>query len=302
MTAASRFTRIAVRAHAKINLNLEVTGVRPDGYHLLKTVFQSLALHDLLTFEAQDGPFELSCTPAVVPVDETNLVWKAAAAVWRCAGRTGTPAGVRGRIIKRIPAQGGLGGGSADAAATLVALDALWQTQLDADRLGGLAADLGADVPFFLCGGAALGLGRGDEIHPLEDMPTRALVLVFPPFGVSTPEAFRWYDEDQPGRVREGGPPLGGARFTVHNDLQASVARRHPDIDRLCERLQRAGADAAAMTGSGSTVFGLFAQADSAAAAAHALAAEGWRAMLTRTVPRARARPRARAWGGGPPR
>ena len=159
------------RAHAKINLSLRVTGRRQDGYHELKTVFQALALHDSLEFKPRPGPLVLSCDDPAVPTDERNLVWQAATLVWQAAGRRGVPSGVDIRLAKRVPVQGGLGGGSADAAAALLALSALWGARLDRDALARLAARLGADVPYFLVGGRALGLGRGDEIYALQDRP-----------------------------------------------------------------------------------------------------------------------------------
>lgn len=303
-------TRVVVRAHAKINLDLQVEGARADGYHLLRTLFQSLTLHDLLTIDRVEGPLTIACSHPGVPTDERNLVWRAAERLWECGGRAGPPHGVRVRITKRIPAQGGLGGGSSDAAAALVALDLLWGTRLGADRLAALAGQLGADVPFFLCGGTALGLGRGDVIHPLEALEPQHVLLVFPPFGVSTPEAFRWFDEDAAAgaaRVAEdsgtavgtgdcggGAIRLGGLVRPVINDLQAPVARRHPEIADLCRRLRAAGAGAAAMTGSGSTVFGLFEDPAGAAAAAAALESSGWRTLVTRCAGREQARPAAR--------
>jgi 4-diphosphocytidyl-2-C-methyl-D-erythritol kinase len=306
--ASRKASRVSIRAHAKINLSLQVTGVRPDGYHLLKTVFQSLALHDLLRFEAWDGPFVLSCSAPDVPTDSRNLVWRAASLLWECAGRQGAPGGVRARVVKRIPAQGGLGGGSADAAAALVALDALWGTGLGPDRLRALAIQIGADVPFFLAGGTALGLDRGDDIFPLADLAAHAVVLVFPPFGVSTPEAFRWLDEDgaagrrldpaseEPAVLRFA----GDVPLSVHNALQGPVGRRHPEIEEICGRLRDAGAAAAAMTGSGSTVFGLFGPGEDGRAAAAALESAGWRALATRTASRRQAAARSALSGRGP--
>jgi 4-diphosphocytidyl-2-C-methyl-D-erythritol kinase len=277
-----------LRAHAKINLSLHVAGVRPDGYHLLKTVFQTLALHDELAFEAREGALALSCDAPGVPADARNLVWKAAGLVWAAAGRSGEPSGVHVRIAKRIPAQGGLGGGSSDGAAALLAFNAIWRAGLDPRALEVLARRLGADVPFFLHGGTALGLGRGDEIEPMPDLAVRAVVLVFPPFGVSTPEAFRWFDEDA------AAPAGTGARldgFEIANDLQGPVTRRHPEIAEACRALEAAGAEAAAMTGSGSTVFGVFRVPDGARSAAERLESGGWRTLLTATATRAEVRP-----------
>ena len=290
-----------LRAHAKINLSLAVGGVRPDGYHGLRTVFQSLALHDTLRFAEADEGLAIACSAPGVPLDERNLVWKAARLVWAAAGRRGEPRG-RVRITKRIPAQGGLGGGSADAAAALVGWDRLWATRLPAARLRDLARGLGADVPFFLWAGTALGLERGDEIHPLDDAPSRWVVLVFPPFGVSTPEAFRWWDEDE--RLRAAsrkpalgvlGPALGEVEgpqadlLAVFNDLEAPVSRRHPELLESRRALEGAGAEAAAMTGSGSTVFGLFGSRLAARAASDRLRSVARRTIVTRTATRLQA-------------
>jgi 4-diphosphocytidyl-2-C-methyl-D-erythritol kinase len=279
-----------IHAHAKINLSLTVRGVRPDGYHELKTVFQSLALHDTLRFEPADEGLAIASSARDIPLDDRNLVWKAARLVWRAAGRSGEPAG-RVHITKRIPVQAGLGGGSADGAAALVGWDRLWETRLPGDRLRGLAVDLGADVPFFLCAGTALGLSRGDELYPLVDAPPRWVVLVFPSFGVSTPEAFRWWDDDRERSPAGGiGPPASPDPWRVSNDLERPVARRHPQLAEIRDRLERAGSDAAAMTGSGSTVFGLFPTKEAAAAASGLLRQAGWPGLVTRTATRRQAR------------
>jgi len=147
----------------------------------------------------------VSCDHPGVPLDDRNLVWRAAACLAAVTGRTPDRAGVRVAIRKRIPLQAGLGGGSADAAATLVTLVRLWKARLPAGRLRGLAAGVGADVPFLLSGGTALGCGRGDEIRPLAELPTRWVVLACPDFGVPTADAYRWFDEDE-------GRPNGGDR------------------------------------------------------------------------------------------
>lgn len=277
-------------AHAKINLNLEVLGLRPDGYHELKTVFQSLALHDTLRFELADETFAIVCASPGVPLDERNLVWQAARLVWCAAGRSGEPAG-RVRITKRIPAQGGLGGGSADGAAALVGWDRLWGTSLSESQLRELAVRLGADVPFFLCAGSALGLNRGDVVYPLVDRPASWVVLAFPPFGVSTPDAFRWWDEDagRAGTTAGSGDRPSRDPFAVFNDLEAPVSRRHPTLGEIRSLLDQGGADAAAMTGSGSTVFGLFGAEEAALSASRLLAARGWRTLVTRTATRRQA-------------
>jgi 4-diphosphocytidyl-2-C-methyl-D-erythritol kinase len=285
---------LAVRAHAKINLSLDITGTRADGYHDLRTVFQALELHDTLTIVARDGPLLLESGAPGFPLDESNLVWKAAEAVWELAGRNLPPRDVSIRVEKRIPMQAGLGGGSADAAAALVALSRLWAPGLSAVDIGAAAARLGADVPFFLVGGAALGLGRGELLYPLADLPTLEVVLIVPPFGVSTAEAYRWYDDaraaegerdpraaTRPGLI-PGDWPLSARKVT--NDLESPVIRRHPVIGDAIAALVAAGADAAAMSGSGSAVFGLFSTHARAARAVLEAGRRGWQAMLTRSL------------------
>ena len=186
-----------IRAHAKINLDLRVLGARADGFHELRTVFQSIALHDTITCTARPGPFAIECDTAGVPLDRTNLVWRAAEALWRALRRAGPLRDVLVRVEKQIPVEAGLGGGSADAAATLLALARAWRVPVRPAQLTDLAAMLGADVPFFLSGGTALGLGRGDEVYPLADLPRHWVVLLLPGFGVSTRDAFAWYAEER---------------------------------------------------------------------------------------------------------
>ena len=269
---------VRVRAFAKINLTLRVVGVRADGYHELLTTFQSLALHDTLTFTVARGPFQITCDDPGCPVDRTNLVWLAAGEIWRAAGRRGEPSGVRARIEKRIPLAAGLGGGSSDAAASLRALPLLWGVELGDDRLRRVAAGLGADVPYFLRGGTALGVERGDLLFPLIDWPATWVVLLLPDFGVSTSDAYRWFDRQRAGVT---------AKTLRGNDLEAPVVARHPEIGELVEALRDSGASYGAMSGSGSAVFGLFGDRESAESAAGRLKDSTRRAFVTRTLTRA---------------
>ncbi|MBI2834500.1 MAG: 4-(cytidine 5'-diphospho)-2-C-methyl-D-erythritol kinase [Acidobacteria bacterium] len=298
MTARSRSARaVRVRAHAKINLDLRVIETRSDGYHELRTVFQAIELHDVLTFTERRGPFTLRCQAPGIPLDDSNLIWRAASALWQALGRGGALRNVSGTIEKRIPAAGGLGGGSSNAAAALAGLAQLWRARVSRSELGDIAADLGADVPFFLYGGTALGLGRGDEIYPLQDVRPSGVLLVFPSFGVSTPEAFAWYDEDRQAtpRVPRRAPSLWPIDATqLVNDLDDAVGRRHPEIAVIESWLRSAGAISTAMSGSGSAVFGLFDSPAAARAAAPVLARSGWRAVVTRTMSRDRYARRAR--------
>ncbi|HET7219937.1 MAG TPA: 4-(cytidine 5'-diphospho)-2-C-methyl-D-erythritol kinase [Vicinamibacterales bacterium] len=285
--------RVLVRAYAKVNLDLRVLGTRPDGFHELRTVFQSIALHDTLLCAIRPGPFTIKCRNPAIPLDESNLVWKAAAALWSELGRAGEPRDVTITIGKQIPLQAGLGGGSADAAAALQGLARLWGG-VPLPFLRDIAAGIGADVPFFLAGGTALGLGRGEEIYPLVDLPTHWIVLARPPYGVSTAEAYAWYDEDRAAGLRE--PPREPQLLPVPwptraaqmiNDLEPPVVRRHPEIAALKTQLREAGAVAAAMSGSGSAVFGLFRSEAAATRVLKPLSKGGVRVQLSRTISRA---------------
>jgi 4-diphosphocytidyl-2-C-methyl-D-erythritol kinase len=277
---------ITVRAFAKINLDLHVLGVRPDGYHELRTTFQSVALSDVLTFTRTRGPFRIECDDPAVPIDRRNLIWKAAERVMRLSRRRDIPSGVTVHVEKNIPMQSGLGGGSSNAAATLRTLSMLWRVKVTDAELRHAAAALGADVPYFLEGGTALGFHRGDLIVPLDDIPRAWVVIVVPEFGVSTKEAFGWWDLSQDGRNGRDGQD--GRRKQVANDLQTVVAKRHPIVTTLVRALTKHGAFHASLSGSGSAVFGLFRQRSAAQAAARLVA--GPRTFVTPTLDRKRCR------------
>jgi 4-diphosphocytidyl-2-C-methyl-D-erythritol kinase len=296
---------VSARAHAKINLDLRVLGTRSDGYHELRTVFQAIALHDIVECTEYEGPFTIECDTAGVPLDRSNLVWRAAETLWRSLRRPGAVRGVHVRLRKQIPLQAGLGGGSADAAATLMALARLWRVPLRPAQLTDIAATLGADVPFFLSGGTALGLGRGDEVYPLADLPRHWIVLLVPGFGVASADAYAWYDAERDlargvsTRDAQHVPgPWPSRAAQMINDLEAPIARHYPEIDQMRTALRRAGALAAAMSGSGSTVFGLFQKRGDAVNAVTRLSGSGWRVLLTESLGRGeyarRSRPLAR--------
>ena len=284
---------LTLSAFAKINLDLRILGVRGDGYHDLKTIFQTLALHDDLTFTARKGPFVLECDDDRVPCDERNLVWKAASLLWRTVGkrRGETPRDVVVGLRKRIPAAAGLGGGSADAAMALLGLARAWEVDVDIPTLSRLAASVGSDVPYFLIGGTALGLGRGDDVYPLVDLPRTYVVIVRPHFGVATAEAYGWYDTEPRRQVRDPSrkplPDHWPAWATnLRNDLESPVVLHHPAVGRIKQSLLDAGAVFAAMSGSGSAVFGLFERLDAARRTAADLSRPGWLVVSTRTVSR----------------
>jgi 4-diphosphocytidyl-2-C-methyl-D-erythritol kinase len=292
-------TKVTTRAHAKVNLDLRVLGTRADGFHELRTVFQTIELHDTLTFADRPGQFAVKCRMPGVPLDDSNLVWQAAAALWKALGRAGDPRDVLVTIEKAIPLQAGLGGGSADAAAALVGLARLWGG-VPATLLREVASGIGADVAFFLAGGTALGLGRGEEIYPLVDLPPHWIVIVHPPFGVSTAEAYSWYDDDRAAGLKETRElqilpvPWPTRAAQMINDLEPPVVRRHPEITALKVSLREAGAVASAMSGSGSAVFGLFRGRAAAGRCVRPLSKGGTRAILTRTLTRAEYERRSR--------
>jgi 4-diphosphocytidyl-2-C-methyl-D-erythritol kinase len=283
---------VSLPSFAKINLDLRILGMRADGYHDLRTVFQSLALFDNVTVSIRRGPLAVVCDEPDIPTDQRNLVWKAASLLHRMTtGKTSPPRDVLIDLRKRVPSEAGLGGGSSNAAMTLRALNKLWKLDLDLASLARIGARLGADVPFFLDGGTALGLGRGDDIYPLADMPPVHVVILRPGFGVATADAYLWFDQES----RRAGKPLTPRPIpagwpawsaSLRNDLEIPVVRHHPAIGRIKQSLLDAGATFAAMSGSGSAVFGLFERADAARRTANDLARPGWLSLHTRTLNR----------------
>lgn len=282
---------VVVRAPAKINLHLGVGPLRPDGYHELITVYQAV---DLLDEVRADDATDLSVTvtgegAGDVPLGEDNLAVRAARLL---AERTGSSAGARLTIRKAIPVAGGMAGGSADAAAALVACDALWGTGLDRGDLEVLAAELGSDVPFSLVGGTALGTGRGEQLSPVLARGTYAWVLALAEGGLATPAVFAAYDTEQRtawsdradgvlAALRAGDPAALGSALT--NDLQAAATRLHPDLRRALETAHELGALGAVVSGSGPTVALLAADPVAADGLAAELAGRG----VCRTVRRA---------------
>ena len=258
--------RLVAEAFAKVNRSLVVLGRRADGYHELDTVFQAVGLADRLTFEESDG-LTLELDDPSIPAGAENLVVRAARALAEEAGVK--PRAAIG-LEKRIPSGGGLGGGSSDAAVTLLGLTALWGLDLSLERLSVVGAALGSDVPFFLFGGTARGLGRGERIEPLPDLPPRGVVLVMPPFPVATPDVFRRLAAPE----WDGRMPVerGAAEVPDRNDLEPAAEALFPALRAVRESLAAAGAVQARLSGSGSTVFGLFPDLAAASEAARRLA------------------------------
>lgn len=281
-----------VRSYAKVNLSLDVLGKRPDGYHAIESVMQTISLHDTLTLTLGKPGIRVTCDMPRIPTDESNLAHKAAALFF---ARVGIEPALDIHIEKRIPPEAGLGGGSSNAAAVLRALGCDCLLFTDHCSLSDLAAMVGSDVPFFLVGGTALVRGRGEIVEILPDLKPWWLVIVKPPFGVSTAWAYQRLDEmNPPGkqmttseRIRKCIEEEGCRELPrlLSNDLDLPVIERHPKIGYLKEALIEAGASASLMCGSGSAVFGLFESEESAREASGRLAEFG-QVFVERTVGR----------------
>lgn len=282
-----------LRSYAKVNLGLEVLALRDDGYHELRTIFQTIDLHDDIVLRPRRRGVTVLCDHPLVPRDGTNLAALAAEAL-RAYGSVSS--GVEIEITKRIPVGGGLGGGSSNAAAVLLGLDRLWKTGLGPDGLHRLARRLGADVPYFLLGGTALGLSRGDEVYPLRRQLRVHVVVVDPGIHVSTARVFARLDAGLTPRLNSNSifyfvsrelEGAGGFRFLV-NDLEEAALEEAPvlreQVRRIRTVLLEEGACLAALSGSGASCFGLFEGARPAERARGVLAAEGFRALTARTL------------------
>jgi 4-diphosphocytidyl-2-C-methyl-D-erythritol kinase len=243
---------LRAEAPAKINRELRVGARRPDGYHAILSRFCSIDLADRLEVESADG-FSFSTDGEAAPTDDSNLAVRAAKAL---AHRLGTMPKARLHVTKRIPVGAGLGGGSADAAATLVLLARLWNARLAPEELSELAAGLGSDVPFFLVGGEVDVAGRGERVQPREDAPSSDVVLLVPPFSVSTAEVYAAYDRLEPGRSRALPERLEverSGRFFGPNDLAGAVLQTDSRMVNYL-RAAEAVASEAAITGTGSAI------------------------------------------------
>jgi 4-diphosphocytidyl-2-C-methyl-D-erythritol kinase len=261
---------IRIPAFAKVNLRLDVLGKRADGYHELRTIFQTVTLQDSLRFRPGREPGidlkiqgnEQLSQEAV----EKNLVYRAVDAVRRDLK---IHAGVEILLKKRIPAGRGLGGGSSDAAAALLGYLQFTREKLDSTRLLEIASELGADVPFFLLGGRALGLSKGDEIYPLPDIPKLSLLIVSPKnIHVPTPDAYRWLHAPELASLTKSAANHKLFQFCalcwstpgerLSNDFESAVFQRHPRLNEIRRELLHRGASEALLAGSGSAVFGVF--------------------------------------------
>lgn len=264
-----------VRSFAKINLGLEVLGKRNDGYHEIRTLFQSVDLHDDLELQPlRPDRIILEGNDKSVPWDESNLIYKAAKILKE---RFEVRAGVLVRVEKKIPVGKGLGGGSSNAAAVLWALNKIWGLGLEKSVLMDLGRLLGADIPYFFEGGLCLGEERGDRITPLEDIPPCLCVLVFPPFSLSTEGVYGQVctsltSQNKDSKIIEF---LDSRNFSLlANDLEEIVSKTHPQIKAIRNIFQKQGSKLSLMSGSGSAVFGLFLKKEKAEGASRMLVKE----------------------------
>ncbi|HEY8460176.1 MAG TPA: 4-(cytidine 5'-diphospho)-2-C-methyl-D-erythritol kinase [Blastocatellia bacterium] len=286
--------KLTLPSFAKINWTLEILGKRPDGYHEVRTLLQTIDVADELTFELTEKGISVYCDHPEVPCDETNLAYRAAKLL---SDFTGVAKGVRIGISKQLPVAAGLGGGSGNGAVTLLALQRLWDVRLEPRDLFGLASKLGADAPFFLIGGTCLGVGRGDEVYPLADINEEFLLLVNPGIAVPTREVYAGLPPEltKPEAVIK--MPLSfeaayaavarpGAHVPLINDLEGPAFSRLPALIEVKRRLKQTGARGVLMSGSGSTVFAIFDSAEARARAEDDLRATGWRLLRARTLGR----------------
>jgi 4-diphosphocytidyl-2-C-methyl-D-erythritol kinase len=322
---------VRVRSFAKINLGLRIGARREDGFHELLTVYQTIGLHDVIRVSVGRGRgIEIRCEDARVPKDESNTCCRIAEKAMRALE-------ARGRVVidieKRLPVQGGLGGASANAVATLLGLERVLKKYLPARERMRIAAEVGSDLPLFLVGGTVLGVGRGEQVYPLEDFAATACVVVTPGVGVSTPNAFGEWDRRTGGggasavvqrrsskltlptasdrmvelgrelsawlsdgysgaprqiqrRGRAENPLLELVRAGIKNDFEEVVFPEYPELSEGKSALERAGAKYASLSGSGSTLYGLFASKEAARTAVTGLRTQGWAAQATVTLTR----------------
>ncbi len=287
---------LSLPSFAKINWSLRILGKRPDNFHEVRTTLQTISLHDRLTFELSGEQVELSCNEPEIPTDDRNLILRAAHAL---QDRYSIGKGAHIQLEKNIPAQAGLGGGSSNAAIALLALVYLWQIDASASDLIAVAAGIGSDVPFFLFGGSMLATGTGTTLSPLPDSGAHSLIVIAPSVGVSTRDAYTSLrsaaltsgtaefilSSSQKAGISSDSHPWLHEDFT--NDFESAIFDIHPEIRRAKEVLLAAGASAALLTGSGSSVFGVFADHKSQQQALEKIECEaGWRIFPCVTVSR----------------
>lgn len=282
---------------AKINCSLHILGKRSDGYHEIRTVLQTVSLHDTLRFASAGSEISLSCDDPLLPTNQNNLIVRAAIAL---RDRYGVRSGARIHLEKRIPVQGGLGGGSSNGAVTLLGLAHLWKVRTKVSELAELAAELGSDVPFFLGGGRALGTGTGTSISSLTDLKALDLLIVAPTVTVATVEAYKalssaaltTQNSDSILAISRG--PTYSSDWDqwpvsddLENDFEQVIFDIEPEIGRVKNALLQAGARSALLSGSGSSVFGIFDNREAQQRALEQIRVEScWRTFPCETLSR----------------
>lgn len=277
---------------AKINLDLSIIGKRDDGFHELFTIFQTVSLFDEISF-VEGGSIELTCSDPRIPIDDRNLIVRAANILRE---RFGISSGAKMHLEKRIPAPGGLGGGSSNGAVALIGLKRLWNLDIGYDEMVEIAAVLGSDVAFFLHGGTAMGFGRGTEIEPIADICEEYLLIVTPDVHVSTAGAYK--DLNAPNLTTKASERiLFNCRFNaesldlrhtaLNNDFEPTVFIAHPQIALVKRTLLDLGAATALLSGSGASVFAVFDKEETRQAAMKALDIQvNWRKFAAATISR----------------
>lgn len=282
---------LSFKTPAKINLGLKILFKRDDGFHELETLMQMVSLYDQIKLERLDQGIELICNRPDIPDGPDNLVWRAAQMLMdQCPGRGDL--GVHIRLDKRIPAGGGLGGGSGNAAGVLLGLNRLWELGLRREELIELAARLGSDAPFFLAGPCAIGRGRGERLEPVKAPNKFKVILIHPRFPVSTPWAYQnlklklTKSQNNISILQKffSQSNIVGLGAELDNDLEAVVIKQHPVIQTIKEALTTHGACGSLLSGSGSTVFGIFSRPEDAERAFTLLKSGDWDVFLTETV------------------
>jgi 4-diphosphocytidyl-2-C-methyl-D-erythritol kinase len=281
-------------AFAKINWSLRILGRRLDGYHEIRTILQAVSLHDELHFAARDdSEMLLSCDEPAIPVNDANLILRAAVAL---RDRFEVHRGATIHLAKRIPAMGGLGGASSNAAIALLGLAHLWNLDLDSAQLLEIGATLGADVPFFLVGGCALATGIGTEVSTIDGPPTKHLLVVTPESKVATADAYKVFSAPALTSAEHDSILAGSCaekdfagldQSRLHNDFEPVIFAMKPEIKRVKEALLRSGAFGALLAGSGSSVFGIFENKQAQERAARKIQTEaGWQIFRCVTLSR----------------
>ncbi|HKP70065.1 MAG TPA: 4-(cytidine 5'-diphospho)-2-C-methyl-D-erythritol kinase [Pyrinomonadaceae bacterium] len=283
---------LTIPSFGKINLHLQVIGRRPDGFHDLCTVFQTISIHDTIIVEPAEA-IEFSCDDETIPVGEGNIMVRAANAL-RDLGNCNYGANIC--LEKRIPSPGGLGGGSSNAAVVLLALRKLWKLDVELSKLHKIAESLGSDVPFFLYGGTALGMGRGEIVEQIDDFCEKYMLIVTPNVAVATRDAFKRLQvraltkQDSERILRLCRLDLESADFkhtAFTNDFETTVFATYPEVERVKQTLLDLDADRAMLSGSGGSVFAVFDKEETRQTAMKALDDEvNWRKFAVATISR----------------